>query len=408
MNHTEQDLVTEDSPRDHYKALVKRSPFYEKQVALSNTNKWHRWKAYTVADEIECMEQEYFAVRNSCGVFDVTPMSKYRIGGPDAEAFMNRLVTRDVRKIKPGRVGYTVWCNDQGKVIDDGTIFHLEQGVYLLCAQERQYDWLMLSALGFDVEISEETNNIACLAVQGPTSCATLKAMGLAGIEGMKPFGLTHFDFGGAKLMVSRTGFTGDLGYELWIDFDSAEALWDALFEAGKDRGIRAIGGDALELARIEAGFILGGVDFVPANQCVRLHHDRSPFELDLGWLVDFSKESFTGRTALLREKQEGSRYRLVKLNIEGNKPAHNAYVMNGKGGKTIGAVSSAAWSPVAKANVALASLDLTKRINDNNIWVEIFYQKELKWHRKWARAEIVKDPFWNPERKRVTPPADV
>jgi aminomethyltransferase len=197
---------------------------------------------------------EYFAGRNACGVFDITPMVKHLVTGPDALPYLNRLMTRDVSKIKPGRVGYSVWCNEQGRVIDDGTIFHLTEGVYRICSQEHQIDWFMTNTLGFDVTIVEDTHDVAGLALQGPTSCAVLRDMGLDGIENLTPFGLTYFDFHGTELMVSRTGFTGDLGYELWTSPENAEMLWDRLFEAGEQRGIKAMGSDALELLRIEAG----------------------------------------------------------------------------------------------------------------------------------------------------------
>ncbi len=235
-------------------------------------------------------------------------------------------------KIRPGRVAYAVWCDDQGQVIDDGTIFHLREGEYRLCSQERHFAWLMAAAIGFDVTITHETEDVAALAVQGPTSFSVLKKMGLEGLETLKPFGLTHFDFQGIELMVSRTGFTADLGYELWIEPDKAEALWDALFEAGELHGIRAIGTHALELARIEAGFLAAYAEFLPADETVRTGRSRSPLELGLDWLVDFKKPNFNGRRALAEEKRSGSTWRLVKLDIDGNKAgASLVYFCEGK-----------------------------------------------------------------------------
>jgi aminomethyltransferase len=218
------------------------SPFYARMKALDTVNNWHEWKGYTTPDELYCAETEYFAIRNTTGVFDITPMTKYRITGPDAFDYLDRLMTRDMSKVGPGRVAYTVWCDDNGQVIDDGTIFHLREGEYRLCSQERHMAWLTSAAIGFDVSIVDETHDVAALAVQGPTTWSILNNMGLKGLEDLKIFGLTHFDFEGTELMVSRTGFTGDLGYELWIDPEKAEALWDALFEAGKDYAMRAIG----------------------------------------------------------------------------------------------------------------------------------------------------------------------
>jgi len=336
-------------------------------------------------------------------VFDLSPMTKHLITGPDALAYMNRLVTRDVAKIKAGRVGYCLWCDDAGQVVDDGTIFHLREGVYRLCSQERQLDWLLCSALGFDVQVVEETNDVAGLAVQGPTSCAVLKQLGLEGIETMKPFALRHYPFQDTELMVSRTGYTGDMGYELWVEPNRAVPLWDRLFDAGRDHGIRAIGTLALEMSRVEAGFIQAGVDFLPADRAVRPDRTRSPFELDLGWLVDFTKPNFTGRRALLAERERGSRYRLVRLDVEGNKPAKDAYVYDPQR-RNIGAVTSSMWSPAAKASIALASVRMPWGKAGEELFAEIFYQKELKWNRFMARCRVVEGAFYDPARRRLTP----
>ena len=185
-----------------------RTPFYERMVELDTLNNWHEWKGYSTPDALYCAETEYFAIRNATAVFDLTPMTKYRIKGPDALAYLNRLVTRDMAKIKPGRVAYAVWCDDLGQVLDDGTIFHLREGEYRLCSQERHYDWLITSALGFDVSITEETADVAGLAVQGPTSYSVLTQMGLEGLGGPRPFVMLPLEFDGAELIVPRTGST--------------------------------------------------------------------------------------------------------------------------------------------------------------------------------------------------------
>jgi len=385
-----------------------RSPFHARLAALDTVNEWHQWKGYTAANQLYCSDIEYFAIRNATAVFDLTPMTKYRISGPDALAYVNRLVTRDMTKVRPGRVAYAVWCDDHGKVIDDGTIFHLREGEYRLCSQERHLAWLLDAALGFDVTVRHETDEVAALAVQGPTSFSTLKAMGLEGLEALKPFGLTWFDFDGTDLMVSRTGFTGDLGYELWIEPARAEALWDALFAAGQLYGIRAIGTDALEMARIEAGFLAAYHEFLPADETVRSGRARSPLELGLEWLVDFTKPNFNGRRALAEEKRSGSNWRLVKLDIEGNKPAHNAYVFPKArtGAGNIGFITSAVWSPVCKQNIALGTVRTPWGKPGDTLWVEIYYQREMHWSRKMARATVVDKPFWFPPRRSATPPA--
>ncbi len=384
-----------------------RTPFYERMVELDTLNNWHEWKGYSTPDALYCAETEYFAIRNATAVFDLTPMTKYRIKGPDALAYLNRLVTRDMAKIKPGRVAYAVWCDDLGQVLDDGTIFHLREGEYRLCSQERHYDWLITSALGFDVSITEETAEIAGLAVQGPTSYSVLTKMGLDGLGELKPFGLMHFEFDGAELMVSRTGFTGDLGYELWIEPGKAGLLWDDLFRAGKLYGIRAIGVHALEMSRVEAGYLAAFQDFLPAKPTVRTDRTRSPLELGLEWLVDFKKPNFNGRRALAEEKRHGSTWRLVKLDIEGNKAAHDSYIYakskNNK--KEIGFVTSAVWSPVTKQNVALGTVKMPHGAVGSDVWVDIFYQREMHWSRAMAKATVVDKPFWFPPRRSATPP---
>jgi aminomethyltransferase len=384
-----------------------QTPFHARLAAVDTLNQWHEWKGYTIPDALYCEDTEYFAIRNATAVFDLTPMTKYRISGPDAAAYINRLVTRDMDKISPGRVAYAVWCDDRGQVIDDGTIFHLAKGEYRLCSQERHFAWLQASAIGFDVSVVEETADIAALAVQGPTSFSVLNKMGLNGLEQLKPFGLMHFDFDGVDLMVSRTGFTGDLGYELWIEPARAELLWDALFEAGKLYGIRAIGSRALEQARIEAGYLAAYEDFLPADTTVRTGRTRSPLELGLAWLVDFKKPNFNGRRALAEERRRGSTWRLVKLDIDGNKRAHHSYIFSReKGNKSeIGFVTSAAWSPVCKQNIAIGTVRMPHGAVGSTVWVEIYYQREMHWSRAMARATVVDKPFWFPPRRGATPP---
>ncbi len=385
--------------------MMLKSPFHSRVEAACEINQWAEWKGYTTPDAYFDVELEYFAIRNSTGVFDLSPMTKYRITGTDAEAYLNRLVTRDVTKIKVGRVGYTVWCDNNGQVMDDGTIFHLAENEYLLCSYTRAMDWLCWSAMGFDVVVSDVTGDIAALAVQGPTSCGVLRAMGLEGLENLTAFGIARFTFEGADLMVSRTGFTGDLGYELWIEPSKAEVLWDRLFEAGKDRCIRPFGSHALELARIEAGFVQATVDFIPAEEQVRPGRSRSPLELGLEWLVDFNKPVFNGRNALMKEKQQGSRYRFVYLDVEGNKPAEHSFIY--RGNKQVGTVTSAAWCPTAKTNFAFAQVDAKYGKVGDELIAEIYYQRELQWTKVMAKCTVIDKPVFSPPRRRMTPVSD-
>ncbi len=392
----------------HFQQPLLKTPFHERARALSQVDSFIPWAGYTTVDVFTTMEQEYFAIRNAVTLYDLTPMVKYRVAGPDAPAFLNRLVTRDIAKLRPDRVAYCVWCNDAGHVIDDGTIFRLRWDEYRICTAERQIDWLLDSAIGFDVEIGEVTEHIAALAVQGPTSCAVLEAAGLRGVEKLKPFDIGYFTLGERRLTVSRTGFTGDLGYELWMEPEAAEAVWDTLMEAGRSRGIRAIGSQALNVARIEAGFLMPNVDFVSAERTIRIGRDRSPLELGLGWLVDFNKGHFTGRRALLIERAQGPRRQLVGLDIAGNKPAHNSLLYTDDSGKReIGSITSAIWSPTCKRNIALAMVDAPHGRIGSTVWAEIYLNRELVWERRMSRALVVERPFFAPERRRKTPPAE-
>jgi glycine cleavage system T protein (aminomethyltransferase) len=388
--------------------LLKTTPFHERTAALCASHAWRRWAGYVVASSYELShEREYHAIRGAAALFDISPLCKYRIRGRDAEAFCNRLVTRDVRKLAPGSVAYVLWCDDRGKVIDDGTLFRIGVDEFRLCAQERHLLWLEDSALGFDVEIADVTADVAALSLQGPTSCAVLKALGLSAIERLRPFGMARFPLGRSHLEVSRTGFTGDLGYELWTVAEAAAGLWDRLMSAGRLHGLRAIGWQPVEIARIEAGFLLVGVDYLAADHVLRPNRARSPFELGFERLVDFDKGHFNGRRALLAEKEAGGgRLRVVGLDIAGNKPAAHALLYSGRS-REVGQVTSAVWSPTAKKNIAIATIERAFADGQRPIWADIYVQKELKWSRSKAACRVVERPFWNPPRRWAVPAQD-
>ncbi len=383
------------------------SPFHERQQVFNVREAWSIWNGYKFAEHYYEPEYEYFCIRNQCGTYDISAMQKYEIRGADAERMLNRLVTRDVTKIGMNRVAYCVWCTDEGRLIDDGTIFKLADDRFMLTSGASCIAWLDKAAYGFsDVSVTDVTDDIAALAFQGPTTCAVLKVMGLDGIEELKPFGIARFPFEDGELMVSRTGFTGDLGYELWIEPRLALALWDALYAAGDNYGIQPFGEAALNMARLEAGFIMPGMEFNEALATVHFEHDQTPYELNLGWLVDLSKPHFSGRQALLEEERRGPTYTLTKLDIEGNKPAEGAWLYKEEACRThIGYVTSAMWSPAVKANIALAMIR-TEHL-DGPFWAEIYYEKELRHYGRVARCTKRDKPFWSPARARATPPPD-
>ena len=391
---------------EHFRRALQRTPFHDRIAALSTTENWTGWNTYKVARVVDKLSTEYFAVRSSCAVMDLTPMEKYRISGEDARGYLDRLVTRNISKLRPGRVTYVVWCNDEGKVIDDGTLFQLGEDDYRLCSQHHQLDWLLMSAAGFDVQIETETHEVAALAVQGPTSYSVLVAAGINGLAELKPFGIADLQCGDVPVMVSRTGYTGDLGYELWVDPDAALSLWDALFAVQGQYDIHVMGLDALEMVRLEAGFVMPGFDFNTAEATIRDGYDRSPFEVSLGWVVDLHKGHFTGRRALLAEKSRPARRRLTKIVVDGNKPVGEAFIYDGKNGKQVGEVKCTTWSPILKANIALADIGCSNGRLPPKLWARFDYQRELKWHTAWAECHAQSKPFYAPEHRSATPPA--
>jgi len=392
--------------RAHFRRALQRTPFHDRFVALSTAEEWMAWNTYKVPRVVDKLSTEYFAVRSGCAVMDLTPMEKYRITGRGAREFLDRLVTRDISKLRPGRVTYVVWCNDEGRVIDDGTLFQFAESEYRLCSQHHQLDWLLMSASGFDVNVEVETHDVAALAVQGPTSYSVLTAAGINDLEQLKPFDIAELHCGDIPVTVSRTGYTGDLGYELWTDPAHALHLWDAIFGVQGRFDIHAMGLSALEMVRIEAGFVMPGFDFNTTESAVRNGYDRSPYEVGLGWVVNLDKGHFTGRKALQAEKAQPARRRLIKIVVDGNKPVGEAFIYTGKKGKLIGEIKCTTWSPILKANIALADIDCINGHLPSTLWARFDYQRELKWRTAWAECHAQSKPFYNPEHRSATPPA--
>ena len=376
-------------------------PVHDRLEAQSRSKAWYDWAGYIAPSTLDSMEFEYFALRNQVSLFDVSPMRKYRITGPQAEAMLNRMITRDIRKIKPGRVAYVIWCDEAGEVIDDGTLFRLGEADWRLCCQEPMLAWLHDAAYGFDVALQDESASLAGLALQGPTSFAVLDAAGL-GLAELRPFDHASPE---KDLLISRTGFTGDLGYELWCPWADAPALWDRLWAAGAHLGLRAIGYDAVNIARIEAGFLTAGVDFQPVHAAERLHRGQTPFELGLGWQVNFDKGHFNGRRALL-EKRDRPRSLLMRLDVEGFKPAQGALIYS-RTKREVGHVTSADWSPTTKKNIALAHIKMPHAARHRfGLRAEIYTYEESQWDTRMARLTPLTEAFFTPSRARATPPA--
>ena len=389
----------------HFRTPLLQTPFHARTAAANVLNRWGPWGGYMTALCFGDVDMEYTAVRNAASVYDLCPMVKYRITGPGAAAYLNRLTLRDAARLAVGGVQYTAWVDDQGKLLDDGTLFRQGPQEYLICCQERHLPWFLDSALGFDVAVAEVTDEIAALSLQGPCSASALAAAGFD-VSALKPFRMVTLPFQGAQITISRTGFTGDLGYELWMTPDQALPLWDHLFAAGVPWGIRPIGSDALNLARIEAGFIIAGMDFVPAHHALREDRPRSPLEMGLGWMIDWDKGHFTGRRALAAEKARGSDWVLLGLDVPGNVSAEGAILYHDKRVEA-GFVTAAAWSPALKANVAIAQVK-ARYAEATSLWVEIYALRELQYAKLMLQVTPTERPFFNPARRRATPPGRV
>jgi len=390
----------------HHAEILRQTPFYAKMAALMNGGHWYDWGGYHAPDNFGDLELEYFAIRSTAALFDVSPMVKYRITGQDSETYLNRLTLRDVRKQRPGRVVYTAWCNDQGHVLDDGTLFRLGANDFRLCCQERHLAWLQDSAVGFKVSIVKETDTVAGLALQGPVSAALLKDAGLD-VDALRPFDLAEFALKGGAVTISRTGFTGDLGYELWVPCDLGNALWDLLWQQAESHRMRAIGYGALNQARVEAGFITANADFVTADLALREDRTRQPDEIGLGWMVASDKPYFTGKRAIETARTKGTLgHVLVGLEVDGNEPAEGAIVYH-RQKREVGIVSAGVWSPTAKRNIAIASLVRPFGTTEtDDLWVEIYALREGLYHKMMKRARVVERPFVRLARRAQTPPA--
>jgi aminomethyltransferase len=294
------------------------TPFHSRTSALCTSQSWRLWSGYWVASSYEVLhDYEYYAIRNTAALIDVSPLYKYELSGKDAEKFLNRLLTRDVARCAVNQAMYTCLCNEEGKVIQDGTVFRLAADHFLLNLADPSYRWFQLNTLGLDVKIEDMSESVAALAVQGPLSRAVLKQVVDADLDRLRFFRLVSAKVGDIPAIISRTGYTGDLGYEIWIPSSYAERLWDTVTQAGKNFGLTPAGMLALDMARIEAGFILIEVDYISAEKALIPPQAYSPFEIGLDWTVNLDKDHFVGRSPLLKEKNKGPSRRVVGLEVD-------------------------------------------------------------------------------------------
>ena len=394
---------------------LKRTPFHERTSKLCLPQNWRRWAGYLAVGSYELtLDREYWAIRNSAALIDVTPLMKYIIKGKDASRLLNRVITRDMDKLKVGQVYYTGWCDDEGKMIDDGTISRLDEGTYRMTSADPSLRWLSMNSVGLDVEITEVTDKVAALSFQGPNSRKILNKVADDPVDGLKYFRLMHNKVDGIPVTISRTGYTGDLGFEIWMDGKDALTIWDALMDAGADYGITPVGILAMDMARVEAGLFMIEVDYTSTNHAWIEPQKSSPFELGLDWTVALDKQGyFVGRRALEREKREGSAWKLMGLEAQwegmeqlfkdvGLPPQIPGMAVRGSlpilvGNVQVGYSSTSTWSPLLKKYIALAHLQKPYY----EVGTEVRMEITVEHHRQHAPAKVVKLPFYEPEWKK-------
>ena len=378
---------------------------------------WRRWSGYLSATNYELNhENEYFAIRTKAALLDITPLYKYIIEGSDSQRFLNKLVTRNINICKVRQVMYTPWCDENGKVIDDGTVQRLSENKFRITSAEPNLGWLEHNSLGMDLTITDDSSTTAALALQGPNSRSILNAVASDSLDKLKFFWMMDTNLGDMPVSISRTGYTGDLGYEIWMNPKDALSVWDLLIEKGKSYGITPTGLQALDISRIEAGLILLDVDYISSRHALIESRKSSPFELGLGWSVKMKKDDFIGKRALEKELKDGPEWKFVGIEIQWDeleKHYRQAGLAPGlpstawrtstplyNGSEQIGYATSGAWSPILKRYIALAHIK-TEYSKEGTM---LDFELKIEHFRKLTPAKIVSTPFFDPERKRSCP----
>ncbi|HKY31648.1 MAG TPA: aminomethyltransferase family protein [Candidatus Polarisedimenticolia bacterium] len=391
---------------------------HDRTLALCESLSYREWAGYYAVSSYEVHhEHEYNAIRNAAALIDVSPLFKYRITGRDATRLVDRVITRDMRKVSVGQVLYTPWCDERGKVIDDGTVSRLAEDTYRWTAADPNLRWFTQNAAGMEVSIEDISEQVAALALQGPTSAAILKQVADADLSRLKYFRVTSCRLAGVPVEISRTGYTGDLGYEIWMPWDEAPRIWDALMQAGRAFDIHPAGMLALDVARVEAGLLLIDVDFHSSKKALIEPQKYSPFEMGLSRLVQLDKERFVGRAALVEERRRGPAREVVGLELSWDEieglfdkvglapqipaAASRAAVPVYRDGRQVGKATTTAWSPTLKKLIALATIDRPHNAPGTTLRMEMTVEAV----RHQVTARVVKTPFFNPPRKTATPP---
>ncbi len=394
--------------------------FHERTFPLCQSLNYREWSGYYTVSVYEVHhEHEYNAIRNAAALIDISPLYKYLITGKDATRLVNRVITRDINKVKVGQVIYCCWCDEEGKVIDDGTISRLAENVYRWTAADPSLRWFRQNGLNMDVLVEDISEKVAALALQGPTSAKLLKAVAEADIANLKYFRVTQGKIAGVPVDISRTGYTGDLGYEIWIplaEANSAVKVWDALAEKGKQFDLHAAGMLALDVARVEAGLLLIEVDYSSSKKALIASQKCSPYELGFAKMVHLDKENFIGKHALEQDAKNGVPRQLVGVEVDwtdvealyeryGLTPAAPSQASRVAvplyyGDKHIGKATTTTWSPILKKMIALASVETQHAKFGTQLQMEVTIEAiRLK-----TNVKVTALPFYNPARKTAVP----
>jgi aminomethyltransferase len=394
-----------------------KTPFHSRTSQYCTSLLWKQWAGYHAVRSYDtCHEREYFALRHAAGLIDVTALYKYEVIGKDAAAFLSRVMVKDINRLGVGRVTYLCWCDDDGKVLDDGTVTRISEDHFRVTAAEASFAWLCRNSRGFSVTIEDSSEQLGALALQGPTSRDILVASGAVEATDLRYFRHTTSRIGDVDVHITRTGYTGDLGYEVWVPNADAVVVYEALMAAGKPHRIQPAGLDAMDVTRVEAGFIMNGVDYYSANHCFLESRKSTPYELGLGWSVDLERDPFVGQLALQAEKQRGSDWATVGLVYNWDEyealfaevalpPAVSGVawrepvpIYDAMGGRQIGYATSGAWSPTLKKLLALATVESAYKPLGSRVRIEV----TVEFARKTVGAEVSAMPFFNPPRKRA------
>jgi aminomethyltransferase len=398
--------------------MIRTTPFHERTSALNQTQLWSHWSNFLAAERYQSSDKaEYFAVRNAAGVFDSSPLHKYRISGRDAEAFLSGVLARDIRTCPPGHAQYTCWLDDRGFVIEDGVILHPKRDDYLLTSAEPNFAYFADRIGAMDVRLEEISDEVGTLALQGPRSRDLLKKL-VPRMEHIPYFGVATGEIGGAKVTVSRTGFSGDLGYEIWVEAPDAIRVWDALWESVEGHGVQPFGLGALYMLRIEAGMLLLEADFDSSRYAWNDAHRSTPIELGWAWMFRGLKDddrAFIGRRALEREIAEGaSRWAMRGLVVDwqdydrvyddaglippkDHTPVVADWIVYGDDDQDqVGYATSFMYSPMLQRHIAIARVRPGCAEPGTRVKLEL----TVDHHYEQVAAHVARLPFYNPERK--------